>query len=64
MSESFFIAEEPYRRLDVFLTANCEDMTRSAIKKLIDGGHVLVNGKKAKAGDPVPKGAEIFAALR
>ncbi len=59
MSESFFIAEEPYRRLDVFLTANCEDMTRSAIKKLIDGGHVLVNGKKAKAGDPVPKGAEI-----
>ncbi len=60
MRDLFFAAEEPCKRLDVFLAENCEDMTRSAIKKLIDGGHVLVNGKKAKAGDPVPKGAEIL----
>ncbi len=59
MRELFFIAEEPCRRLDVFLTANCEDMTRSAIKKLIDEGHVLVEGHKAKAGEPLAKGAAV-----
>lgn len=56
MDERFFIAEEDCRRLDVYLSAQCEDLTRSAIKKIIDGGHVLLNGKRAKAGDSVRKG--------
>jgi 23S rRNA-/tRNA-specific pseudouridylate synthase len=33
-------------RLDVFLTANLLDITRSAIKNGIKNGHVMVNGKK------------------
>ncbi len=59
MQELFFIAEENYKRLDVFLTANCEDLTRSAIKKLIDQGRVLVDGKKAKAGESLKKGCAV-----
>lgn len=59
MQELFFIAEENYKRLDVFLTAQCEDITRSAIKKLTDEGCVLSEGKPVKAGTPVKKGAAI-----
>ena len=33
-------------RLDVFLTANLLDITRSALKNSIKNGHVMVNGKK------------------
>lgn len=56
MDERFFVAEEDCRRLDVFLSAQCGDLTRSAIKKIIDGGHVLLNGRCAKAGDSVRRG--------
>ena len=63
MRRLFFIAEEPCRRLDLFLTSNCEGMTRSSIKKLIDEGHVLVEGKIAKAGDPLIKGAAVSLSL-
>ncbi len=36
-------------RIDVFLTHVMSDIpSRSFVKKLLDGGHVLVNGKTAK----------------
>lgn len=60
MQELFFIAEEDCKRLDVFLVAQCEDLTRSAIKKLIDEGHVLLNDRKAKAGAYVKTGDSIL----
>ena len=63
MQELFFIAEEDCKRLDIFLSANMEDHTRSAIKRLIDEGHALVDGKKAKAGETVKKGAQISLVL-
>lgn len=42
-------------RLDVFATRNCDE-TRSYIKKLIDGGAVLVNGIAAKANQKLKQG--------
>lgn len=59
MEERFFIAEESFKRLDVFLCARLENFTRSAIKKLIDEGNVSIDGALAKAGEPVKKGAAI-----
>lgn len=54
-----FLVEEPQKRIDTFLAGETE-LTRSAIKKLLEDGHVLVNGevvKKAgrdlKVGDTV-----------
>ena len=36
-------------RLDVYLDRQCEDMSRSQLKKLIQEGRVLVDGRAAKA---------------
>ncbi len=60
MDQRLFVAEENCKRLDVFLSDQTEDFTRSRLKKLIEEGQVCVNGvciKKAgveiKAGDKV-----------
>lgn len=37
-------------RLDVFLAERCPELTRSAVKNLLEKGLVLVNGSSAKAG--------------
>src|SRR3954465_14350588 len=36
-------------RLDVFLTARAEDVSRSRVQHLVDQGRVTVNGKVEKA---------------
>lgn len=59
MEERFFIAEEGCKRLDLFLSARLEELTRSAIKKLIDEGNVSIDGKSAKAGESVKRGAAV-----
>lgn len=43
-------AESKGKRLDIFLMENVENVTRSYIKNMIDGGKVLLNGKIVKAG--------------
>ena len=60
MDQRLFVAEENCKRLDVFLSDQTEDFTRSRLKKLIEDGQVSVNGaivKKAgaeiKTGDSV-----------
>lgn len=63
MKERCFIAENNYKRLDVFLSERCEELTRSAIKKLIEEGNVLVNGKGAKAGETIKTGWEVRLTL-
>lgn len=63
MEERCFIAENNYKRLDVFLSERCEELTRSAIKKLIEEGNVLVNGKGAKAGETIKTGWEVRLTL-
>ena len=48
MDQRLFVAEENYKRLDVFLSEQMEDCTRSRLKKLIEDGNVAVNGKALK----------------
>ncbi len=57
-----FYAETPSERLDVLLSEKME-ITRSAAKKLIDGGFALVNGKEAKSSRPVRAGDLICAQI-
>ena len=59
MDRRFFVAEENYKRLDVFLSERMEEFTRSRIKKLIDEGRVASNGKIAKAGAEIRPGDEV-----
>ena len=72
MDKRFFVAEEGGKRLDVFLSEQMEDCTRSRIKKLIEDGQVCVQGKtvtksgaEVKGGDGVevtiPKATEYSA---
>src|SRR5687767_2313301 len=47
-------------RLDVFLTQHIPDApSRTFVKKLIDGGHVRVNGKTVKAHYKIAQGEKI-----
>ena len=56
------LAEQPCERLDVFLSARL-GVTRSAAKKLLDGGHITVGGKAVKASRPVSAGEEVVAEI-
>lgn len=55
MKEVFVIEREESQRLDVYL-AFILPYTRSYIKTLIDGGHVIVNGNKVKCGKVLKMG--------
>lgn len=52
MDKRYFTAEEDCSRVDVFLSERV-DLTRSSVKKLIDGGNASINGKIVKAGQAV-----------
>ena len=55
-----FVAEENCKRLDVFLSEQTEEFTRSRIKKLIEDGRVSVEGVVVKkAGVEVKKGQQV-----
>ena len=38
--------EDAGKRIDVFLSEENEDISRSAVQKNIENGNILVNGKK------------------
>ena len=60
MDKRLFVAEEPCKRLDVFLSEQLEDFTRSRIKKLIEEGNVRINGRQTcKAGADIKIGDEV-----
>ncbi|MBQ8446320.1 MAG: RluA family pseudouridine synthase, partial [Clostridia bacterium] len=60
MEKQWFVAEEPYKRLDVFLSEQMEDVTRSRLKKLIEDGQVCIGGKiTKKAGAEIKVGDEV-----
>ncbi len=44
MDTRLYVAETPYKRLDVFLSDQTDEFTRSRFKKLIEEGRVQVNG--------------------
>ena len=55
-----FVAEEPAKRLDVFLSEQTDEFTRSRLKKLIEGGLVTQNGAVVKkSGAEIKAGDEI-----
>jgi 23S rRNA pseudouridine1911/1915/1917 synthase len=57
MDQRLFVAEENCKRLDVFLSEQTEDFSRSRLKKLIEDGQVAVNGVPVKkAGAEVKRG--------
>lgn len=58
-----FAAPANYSRADIALSERLEDFTRSAVKKLFDGGMVTVNGKTAKPSLTINAGDEIEAVL-
>lgn len=60
MDSRLFIAEENCKRLDVFLSEQLEDFTRSRLKKLIEDGNVCINGNAVKkSGADVKIGDEV-----
>lgn len=54
-----FVAECPFARADVFLNSNMPHITRSALKKIFDGGGVWINGKTAKSSQSVRVGDRV-----
>lgn len=63
MEEKTFTAQEKFSRADIYLSNMLPDFTRSAVKKLFEGGEVAINGKIAKASQKVEVGDEIFVTL-
>ncbi len=61
---TFQVAEtEAGERLDAYLAARIEGMSRTAIKRLADDGDVLVNGQVAKPSHKLGAGEEIEVEL-
>ncbi|MBQ8323368.1 MAG: RluA family pseudouridine synthase [Clostridia bacterium] len=57
MDNRLFVAEAPCKRLDIFLSGQTDEFTRSRLKKLIEDGGVCVNGQpQTKAGAEVKAG--------
>ena len=50
-------------RLDAFLARTVENMSRSGAQKLLEEGHVLLNGGKAKKNDKLKIGDEISVTI-
>ncbi len=64
MDRRLYIAEEPCKRLDTFLSEQTEELTRSRIKKLIEEGQVELDGAPvAKAGESVKAGSCVALTL-
>ncbi len=60
MDSRLFVAEENCKRLDLFLSEQTEELTRSRLKKLIEEGQVCVNGiPVSKAGEGIKKGDSV-----
>ncbi len=58
-----FRVVESAGRLDKYLAKECPELSRSYLQKLIEQGHVLVNGCGAKAGQRLNIGDEIHVSL-
>jgi 23S rRNA pseudouridine1911/1915/1917 synthase len=52
-------ADSAGERLDRYVTARVESMTRSAVKQHITAGHILLNGQPTKAGHPLRAGDRV-----
>ena len=60
MDQRLYVAEENCKRLDVFISDQTEDFSRSRLKKLIEDGQVSVNGVAVKkAGAEIKRGDSV-----
>ena len=60
MDKRLFVAERDYKRLDVFLSEQTDEFTRSRLKKLIEEGNVSINGvPQTKAGADIKWGEAV-----
>ena len=60
MDKRLFVAERDYKRLDVFLSEQTDEFTRSRLKKLIEEGNVSVGGvTQTKAGVDIKSGETV-----
>lgn len=59
MNKKVFTAEKEYARADIFVCEVSDGKTRSYVKKLFDGGQVIVNGKTAKAARAIKAGETV-----
>lgn len=55
-----FVADGPPLRLDRFLSQRCPDLSRTYVKKLVETGHVLVNGALARVSRNLKAGDVVF----
>jgi 23S rRNA pseudouridine1911/1915/1917 synthase len=60
MHELLAIDTDAGTRLDRFVAAHCQELSRSRVQELIDGGLVLVNGKPAKSSQKLHGGELII----
>lgn len=58
-----FVCDKNYARVDIALGGQLEGYTRSALKKLFEGGAVEINGKVAKPSQSVSEGDKISVTL-
>ncbi len=64
MDTRLYVAEEPCKRLDIFLLEQTDEFTRSRFKKLIEGGRVAVNGKTVtKSGEEIKAGDQVVVEI-
>ena len=64
MDQRLFVAEDNCKRLDVFLSEQTEELTRSRLKKLTEGGQVCVNGNiVTKAGAEIKRGDSVVITI-
>ena len=59
-----YIAEDNFKRLDLFLSEQTDEFTRSRLKKLIEGGQVSIDGViVTKSGEAVKRGAQVVVSV-
>ncbi len=63
MTVKTFIAESESPRADLYLSGAISGITRSAIKKIIDDGGLVVNGKTAKSSQKISVGDKLVFTL-
>ncbi len=56
-------ADRGGERLDVFVVRSLPELTRSAAQKLIETGHVVLNGKPAKPGFKLKEGDNVSVSI-
>ena len=63
MEPVVFTAEEKGQRLDVFVVGKCPELSRSHVQKLVEQGHVLVDGAQRKANFKLRGGEAVQVTL-